>query len=164
MYERNDNRPPTLSEYSMAKKELETFDFKHEFDKLEAVYEAVSDKAVKIVIKAARQILQNDPDLDEFVMAMGACFFTIKEGGKYDALNLSDEEYDEWCESPDYVREYQGMIDDENFQKEFFDIVDELDDKYKVKGYPTRFQANSKEVHEWGDTHLNPVVYKPLDK
>ena len=144
--------------------ELHNFDIEHEFDKVEAVFEAVSDKAVKIVVNAARQILQNDPGLDEFIMAMGACFFTIKEGGKYDTSEMTDEEYDDWCESDEYVREYKGMIDDDKFQERFFEIVDELDDKYKVKGYPTRFQAHSQEVHEWGDTIKDPVVYKPLDK
>ena len=97
-------------------------------------------------------------------MAMGSCFFTTKVGGKYDWISMSEEQADEWFESPDYVREFNGMINDENFQQEFFSMVEDLDDKFKVKGYPVRFKANSKLVHDWGDTRKDPVKYEPLEE
>ena len=68
--------------------------------------------------------------------------------------------WDDFCESDNYVRSYNGIIDDNDFQREFFDLVEKLDYIFKVKGYPVRFTANSKYVHEWGDTIKNPVVYE----
>ena len=131
-----------------------------EFDK-EA--EKLARNAIDIVINQARIILQNDPNLYEFIMAMGGCFFTIKDGGKYDVLSYTDEEWDEYCYSDEYVRSFYGIIDDDDFQREFFDLVEKLDDMFKVKGYPVRFTATSKEVHDWGDTIKNPVIYEERD-
>ena len=125
-------------------------------------FDRASDLAVEAVKYGAREILKNDPNLHEFIMAMGSCFFTIKDGGKYDILQMTDEEYEAWCDSDEYVYSYNGIIDNDrnDFQKEFFDNVDELNEKFNVCGYPVRFTATSKEVHDWGDTQKNPVVYE----
>ncbi len=131
-----------------------------EIDKL---FDRASDLAVQAVVNEAREILKADDGLHEFIMAMGGCFFTIKDGGKYDALNtMDDDEYDDWCESDEYVNVHHGIIDNvaTDFQQEFFDNVDDLNEKFNVMGYPTRFTATSKEVHEWGDTMKDPVVYE----
>lgn len=128
--------------------------------RIEDLQEEASEMAVKIVIDEARKILKDDDGLFEFVMAMGGCFFTIKDGGKYDMMNLTDEEYEEWCESDDYVNVHHGIIDEKatDFQEEFFDMVDDLDE-FNVTGYPVRFTADSDEVHDWGDTIKDPVIY-----
>lgn len=131
-----------------------------EFDK-EA--EKLSKNAIELVLNQARIILQNDPNLYEFVMAMGSCFFTVKDGGKYDALSYTDEEWDEYCESDDYVRSFHGIVDDIGFHLEFFNLVDKFDDMFKIKGYPVRFTATSKEVYNWGDTIKNPIIYEERD-
>ena len=128
--------------------------------RIEDLQEEASEMAVKIVIDEARKILKDDDGLFEFVMAMGGCFFTIKDGGKYDMMNLTDEAYEEWCESDDYVNVHHGIIDEKatDFQEEFFDMVDDLDE-FNVTGYPVRFTADSDEVHDWGDTIKDPVIY-----
>lgn len=142
-------------EYKTIKEKLD--DLSKQFDE-EA--EKLSMNAIELVINQARIILQNDPNLHEFVMAMGSCFFTVKDGGKYDPNSYTDEGWDDFCESDEYVRSFHGIIDDDDFQREFFDLVDKLDKMFKVKGYPVRFTANSKYVHDWGDTIKNPVVYE----
>jgi hypothetical protein len=131
--------------------------------KIDKLYDQASDLAVEAVMNEAREILKADPNLHEFIMAMGRCFFTVKDGGKYDINSYTDEEYDEWSDSDDFVYSYNGIIDDDHgFQKEFFDNVFELNDRFQVMGYPVRFTATSKPVHSWGDTRKNPVKY--IDK
>lgn len=131
---------------------------------IDKLWDNASDLAVQAVVNEAREILKADDGLHEFIMAMGACFFTIKKGGRYDTSDMTEDEYWDWLESDEYVREFDGMIDDDEFQKEFFEAVEDLNEKFNVKGYPTRFTAWSKEVNSWGDTRKDPVVYKPLDK
>lgn len=120
---------------------------------------SADDLGIKLIEYEARKILASDPDLDEFIMAMGSCFFTIKEGGKYDALKMTNEQYDEWTESDEYVREYNGMIDDDDFHKDFFSMVEELNEKFNSMGCPMRFTANSNLVSNWGDTRKDPIIY-----
>ncbi len=130
---------------------------------INARFDSSSDDAVRAVCWEARKILQADDGLGEFIMAMGACFFTIKEGGCYDTSEMSDEEYEAFEESDDYLYSYNGIIEHERseyvWQKDFFDMVDDLNDKFKVCGFPVRFTANSRPVHDWGDTGKDPVVY-----
>ena len=135
---------------------------KNAIEKINALVADADDRAIYLVKKEARRILQEDPNLNEFVMAMGGYFFTIKEGGKYDINTMTDEEWDEWCESDEYVHEYKGIIDDVNFQTEFNDMVNEFDNQFNICGYPVRFRANTKEVHKWGDTEKNPIVWEKL--
>lgn len=67
-------------------------------DAIDELWDKASDLAIKLVKDEARKILQADPDLDEFVMAMGSCFFTYKEGGKYDIYSYTNEEADKMDE------------------------------------------------------------------
>lgn len=130
---------------------------------IEEAFESASDNAVRIVCSEAREILKADDGLDEFIMAMGGCFFTIKEGGKYDTREMTDEEYEAWEESDDYLYSHAGIVEndrrDEPFQESFFDMVDDLVERFNVTGFPVRFTAKSLNVHNWGDTTKNPVVY-----
>lgn len=135
---------------------------KQAIEKINALVADADDRAIYLIKKEARRILREDPNLDEFVMAMGGYFFTIKEGGKYDINTMTDEEWDEWTESDDYVHEYNGIIDSENFQEEFNDMVNEFDNQFKVCGYPVRFKAETQEVHHWGDTIKDPIKWEKL--
>jgi hypothetical protein len=130
-------------------------------------FDEAGDLAIETIKYEAREILKADPDLDEFIMAMGSCFFTIKEGGKYDSMQYTDEEYEEWCETDDYVNVYSNHIIDNaqtDFQKEFFENVDYLHELFNVMGHPVRFKAWSKEVYDWGDTRKDPIQYEKLEK
>lgn len=119
---------------------------------IDQLFSGASDLAIALIKDEARKILKADPNLHEFIMAMGGCFFTRKEGGKYDINQMTDDEWDEWVEI-DYSHD---------FQKEFFKMVDGLNEDFKVMGYPVRFTATSKEVHHWGDTRKDPVVYEEM--
>ena len=74
--------------------------------------------------------------------------------------HLTDEEYEVWCESDEYVNIHNGIIDNvaTDFQKEFFEDVDYLHERFHVMGYPVRFTSWSKEVYDWGDTQKDPVL------
>lgn len=119
---------------------------------IEEHYERASDMAIGLIETEARKILLADPDLDEFLMAMGSCFFTYKDGGKYDMLRdgLTDEMIDDFDPEDDWFgRAEKGIIHDENFQVEFMEMVDDLNDLYKVMGYPMRFTATGNIINNW---------------
>jgi hypothetical protein len=134
-------------------------DKKTTLKKIDDLLKSADELVIQLVKDEARKILKADDGLHEFIMAMGGCFFTLKDGGKYDDKEMSDEEWEEWTESDDYVRFYKGILDDKDYQKEFFDMVDDLNNEFKVCGYPVRFTATSQEVYDWGDTIKDPVVY-----
>jgi hypothetical protein len=128
---------------------------KEEMETINRLVDDASDRAIYIIKREARKILREDPNLDEFIMAMGSCFFTIKQGGKYDMHTMNDEEWETWCESDEYVYEYDGMIGGERsphdgaYEVEFFEMTQDMNELFKVYGYPVRFTANGKEVHDW---------------
>ena len=131
---------------------------------LDQMFDRASDLANQLVKDEARRILGADDDLDEFVMAMGSCFFTYKDGGKYDMLAYTDELIDQMDEEGhDWHGAYNGILHD-RFQTEFMDMGDDLNDKFKVCGYPVRFMANSKEVYDWGDTRKEPIQYEAIQR
>lgn len=132
--------------------------------KIDELFVSADDIGIKLIEVEARKILAADPNLDEFIMAMGSCFFTIKEGGKYDINTMTDEEWDDWTESEDYVHEYNGIVDDVHFQKEFFDMVADLNERFNSMGCPMRFTATSNIVTDWGDTRKDPVKYTEMKK
>ena len=125
-------------------------DLTEELEKIDRLVDDASDRALYIIKREARKILREDTNLEEFIMAMGSCFFSIKLGGKYDTASYTDEEWEVWCDSDEYVSTYYNNItSDDNFQQEFFDLVNDLDLKFKVCGYPVRFTANGPDVHDW---------------
>jgi hypothetical protein len=115
-----------------------------------------------LIEKSAREILKADPNLHEFIMAMGSYFFTAKEGGKYDFNTYpNDESFDE------YMLNGKGWISDDSMIMpdtddhfpEFCDMVDDMNEKFSACGEPMRFTANSQIVRKWGDTRKEPVIY-----
>lgn len=135
-------------------------DKKTTLKKIENLFKAADELAIQLVKDEARKILKADDGIHEFIMAMGSCFFTLKDGGKYDDKEMTDEEWEEWTESDDYIRFHNGILDDRDYQKEFFEMVEDLDSEFKICGYPVRFTATSQEVYDWGDTIKDPVVYE----
>lgn len=130
--------------------------------KVDKLFEDGSDLAIELIKDEARKILKADDGLDEFVMAMGSCFFTYKEGSKYDIFAYTDEQVDQmYDDGHDWYGAYCGILHD-RFQPEFMDLIDDLNEKFNVCGYPVRFTANSKEVHNWGDTRKNPVQHEEM--
>lgn len=107
---------------------------------IDKLFDQASNLAIDGIRNEASEILrENSDDLKSFIMAMGSCFFTAKEGGKYDLNSYSDEEYDEYVDGGGIIADAHGIIhqdDRNNFQKEFFDDVDELNEKFHVMGFP----------------------------
>jgi len=113
--------------------------------------------AIKLIQQEARKILVKDNGLNEFIMAMGTCFFTYKDGSRYDMNSYDDDEWEEWAESDDYVMCHRGIIDDDNFHSEFFSMIDDFNDKFNIRGAPMRFTATSTVVTDWTD---KPIIHK----
>ena len=131
--------------------------------KVDKMFEDASELAIKLIKDEARKILKADDGLDEFVMAMGSCFFTYKDGGKYDIFAYTDEQYEQMDEDGhEWYGAQKGILHD-RFQPEFMELIDDLNEKFHVCGYPVRFTANSKEVHDWGDTLKNPIQYEEME-
>ena len=132
---------------------------------IDNLWNEADDKALDLIEREARKILRDDPNLYEFVMAMGSCFFTAKEGGQYDFNNPifnNEDYYETYLDNGGIIADDHLIIQDDDFQSEFFAMVDELDEKFHSKGYPIRFTATSKPVHDWGDTRKNPVIYEDV--
>jgi hypothetical protein len=89
---------------------------------INALYDHAEILAISLIKSEARKILQDDSDLDEFIMAMGSCTFTTKKGVIVSPLNKYND---------------------------FFEMVYDLDDKFKCMGYSVRFTANSEEKYTW---------------
>jgi hypothetical protein len=114
---------------------------------IENYHDTASDLAIKLIESEARQILERDDGLDEFVMAMGSCFFTYKEGGKYDLFSYPDDMPDEQFDALPQASD--GIIHDDNFQTEFMEMVDDLNDKFNICGHPMRFRKRGETVNNW---------------
>ena len=118
-------------------------------EEIEELYAKASNKAIRAIVDGAREILKADDALDEFIMAMGTCCFTFKEGGKYDMFIHTDEVLEQMeDDGHDWYGAYDGILHD-RFQPEFMAMVDDLNEKFNILGYPVRFTADSEENHKW---------------
>jgi hypothetical protein len=128
---------------------------------IEKLFDKASNLAIEVIESEARRILKSDPDLHEYIMAMGSGFFTAKEGGKYDLNSYTDAQADKIFDENLPLAD-KGLIMDQELPmfKEFFNMVDDLNERFNVCGCPMRFTANSEVVRDWGDTRKNPVTYK----
>ena len=122
---------------------------KIQLDDVHKLWDKADSLATDYIRQEARTILQSDYHLDEFIMGMGGCFFTAKQEGLYDIAKYSDEGLDE-------INENDGLLADNNlhmpvndFQTDFMNMIDELNDKFNSMGFPMRFTANGKEENNW---------------
>lgn len=76
----------------------------------------------------ARKILREHRNLDEFVMCMGGCFFTMRSSDH----NINPEDYD----APKYMQPLAKFLG-------------EWDDYLKLTGEPMRFTATGKLQRTW---------------
>jgi len=113
------------------------------------LWETASNLAIKVIVEEARKILKADPDLNEFIMGMGSCFFTYKDGSKYDIFSYTDEQFDQMSDDGhDWYGADKGILHD-RFQPEFMEMTDDMNSKFHVLGYPVRFTADGEENHDW---------------
>ena len=89
-------------------------------------YQAARRLALSKLIAAARKILQDHPNLDEFILAMGVAMFTVKDNPLVN-LHLSERKYFRPVER----------------------LIDEWDDYLRLTGEGIRFRARGKIVRRW---------------
>ena len=118
-------------------------------EQIDELFEKASNLAIKVIVDDAREILKADDGLDEFIMAMGSCFFTFKKGSKYDIFTYTDEEAEQMEDDGHDWYGADNWILHDRFQPEFMEMVEDMNEKFKVLGYPVRFTANSEENNDW---------------
>ena len=123
---------------------------KTKIEQIDDLFAKASNLAIRVIVDGAREILKADDGLDEFVMAMGSCSFSYKKGSKYDIFSYTDEQAEQMeNDGHDWYGAYDGILHDYRFQFEFMEMVDDLNEKFNVLGYPVRFTADSEENNDW---------------
>lgn len=90
-------------------------------------YATSSNLALQIVIKHARKILRDNPELKEFTMGMGTWFFVDNDGHYRDYSN---------------VRLFHDLV-------AFDDFMCRWDETFKLTGQAVRFTADGPLVTDW---------------
>lgn len=117
--------------------------------RIDELWDKADTLAINLIEREARKILLLDPDLNEFIMAMGTCHFNFNDGSRYDYFSYTEEQLDEMdAENYEWYGALDGILHD-RFQPEFMDMVDDLNEKFGVLGYPMRFTARGKVVRNW---------------
>ncbi|GEM_PF-2325358 len=98
--------------------------------------------ACEIVEKMARQILSEQKQLGEFVMAMGTYFFTYK------SKKRKGETLDPYVTLMNSSFNYY-LTETEPFFKPLSDFISEWDPVLKITGEPMRFTAKGEKVTDW---------------
>jgi len=101
-------------------------------------YKEAEDKAAAYVEFLARKILAENPELQEFVMAMGTYFFIDRAGETVD----TEEQY----MGPDY-RYY--IQDSDTVFAELNEFISEWDQHLKITGDAMRFTATGPVITNW---------------
>lgn len=94
---------------------------------LDELYQKAVDEAMAIIETMARDILREHSDLEEFVMGMGTCFFTMSEPSAHPTVTLEERAY----------------------MKELEDFIDEWDPALYLTGSSMRFTAEGPTRTEW---------------
>ena len=89
---------------------------------LQAAYDKARSIGLFLVEKYAREGLRDNPDLDEFVMAMGAAFFTDNDDTHVDLADVSSD---------------------------LHELILDWDGALKLTGEPMRFTATGPVRGEW---------------
>ena len=102
-------------------------------------YNAACKLASKKVEHMARSVLNNHPQLDEFIMAMGSYFFTYKNsdshlGSHVEKMNASYNYYFE---------------DTYKYLKPLNNFIGKWDGYLKITGDAMRFTAKGKKITDW---------------
>lgn len=108
----------------------------HSIDYHYKMAEKIASKKVEIM---ARKILANHPYLNEFIMAMGSYFFTVKNSDRHinpttQKMNASWEYY---------------YVDTFNYLKPLNKFIHKWNDVLKITGDPMRFTAKGKKITNW---------------
>lgn len=92
-------------------------------ESLEIDYQNLVASVLDEIEKQAKQILRSHSSLNEFIMAMGTCFFTTKT----DTISLYDRPY----------------------MSELNKFINRWDDRLKICGDPMRVSATGERITDW---------------
>jgi len=104
-------------------------------DKIEKLLNEAYEIAEAEVIRLAQEHLAEHPELDEFVIAMGTCFFTMKEQVVRDNPAGGD-----WAND--------NTIDVE-FDSELFNFIADYDNTFGLSGMGIKFRLGGEIVRDW---------------
>lgn len=106
-------------------------------NKVDTMESFISDKYIHEIEIIARNILNNHSRLDEFVMANGQIFFTVKNENLYQNDPCSHGGF--------------AVIDLDRYayMKELKDLIDENDYQFHMTGDSMRFTANGEKITNW---------------
>lgn len=116
---------------------------------IQELWDKADNLALNYIRQQARFILQNDNNLNEFIMGMGGCFFTAKQEGLYDTSKYSEKELVEIEEDNSLQSDSALHMPVNFFQPDFMEMINELNDKFKSMGFPMRFTAHGEELNDW---------------
>lgn len=104
---------------------------------IEKHYQKACELAEEKVEKLARKILLKNPELHEFVMAMGDWFFTLKAQPEDEENNAIKEGEICWD------------VDSDPRFTEISNFIMEWDEYLKLTGIPMRFTATGPKITDW---------------
>lgn len=92
--------------------------------------------ALREVERLARKTMRDNPEIEEFCMAMGSASFSFSK---------------EHMESPEYEGDSFGYLDEEDPRvKAFYEFLNKWNDTFGINGTPMRIKgANGKLVTDW---------------
>jgi len=94
------------------------------FDTIEALYRKTTALALELLERRARAVLEKNPKLDEFVMAMGTWMFTDRHGNAI---------------YPKYQARFKAV----------YKLIDAWDHCLRLTGNPMRFTAKGETRRDW---------------
>jgi len=106
---------------------LEELDRKVLNDEIQSHLDKATKLAVDNVEKMAREILAHNPELKEFIMAMGTWFFVDKHGHHIDNAD---------------IKEYPAL-------EPLFSFICKWDNELKITGESMRFTAFGPKITDW---------------
>ncbi|MDR1202698.1 MAG: hypothetical protein LBL58_13880 [Tannerellaceae bacterium] len=112
---------------------------------IEKQYEIARQMAVNEMIRLARKVLKEHSHLDEFVIAMGSCFFTTKNISSSGCGNGIVDLREQYMKE-DYS--YSSKLTFKYF-KPLDDFLGEWNDVFKLTGEGIRFRAEGEIITDW---------------
>ena len=98
-----------------------------------------NEVAIKEVERLARKTMRDNPEIEEFCMAMGSATFHL------------DPEFQEEPGENGFPQDNFGQLEHNDPRaKEFYDFLDEWNDMFHINGTPMKIKgANGKLVTDW---------------
>jgi hypothetical protein len=119
----------------------------------EKYHQKACDEAYQEMLRVAREIMKEEPDLVEFVNAMGGWFFVPNPAGTKCWWCEPDEKCLE-CEGTGRMKPGDTLIDEHRTNwypvvKKMVDFIDKWNDEFHLTGIPVRISAGGRIIRNW---------------